>query len=103
MRYLTKSGKVAKCCINCKHFAFWDGDYCCIDKMAILQEGLHDNRGYIEHPYMTTQLEDNMQTPKTCEEYEYKEGIAKADYEYEYKKFRELQDQIELLEKYTNG
>lgn len=26
-----------KNCINCKHFAWWDRDYCCIEKMEILQ------------------------------------------------------------------
>lgn len=26
-----------KNCINCKHFAWWDGDYCCTDKFKILQ------------------------------------------------------------------
>lgn len=24
------------CCLNCKHFAWWDGDYVCIKKMKIL-------------------------------------------------------------------
>ena len=27
-----------KNCITCEHFAWWDGDYCCIDKMKILCE-----------------------------------------------------------------
>ena len=25
-------------CINCEHFAWWDGDYCCVAKKKILQE-----------------------------------------------------------------
>lgn len=25
-------------CVNCKHFAWWDGDFCCIAKNKILQE-----------------------------------------------------------------
>lgn len=24
--------------INCEHFSWWDGDYCCTDKFKILQE-----------------------------------------------------------------
>lgn len=27
-----------KNCINCEHFTWWDGDYCCIEKMKILCE-----------------------------------------------------------------
>lgn len=27
------------CCLNCKAFAHWDGDYCCVDKMVILSYG----------------------------------------------------------------
>ena len=26
-----------KTCISCEHFAWWDGDYCCLKKMRILQ------------------------------------------------------------------
>lgn len=27
-----------KNCLNCASFAWWDGDYCCINEMTILQE-----------------------------------------------------------------
>lgn len=25
-------------CVNCDHFAWWDGDYCCVKKLKILQQ-----------------------------------------------------------------
>lgn len=25
-------------CLTCEHFCWWDGDYCCVDKMKILAE-----------------------------------------------------------------
>ena len=30
------------CCLNCKAFAYWGGDYCCVDKMTILSYGDYD-------------------------------------------------------------
>ena len=37
---------IRECCINCRHFAWWDGDYCCLSKFTILEEGetIPDNR-----------------------------------------------------------
>ena len=26
-------------CVNCQNLAFWDGDFCCMDKMKILEYG----------------------------------------------------------------
>ena len=30
-------------CINCENFAWWDGDYCCLKKMLILQSSPNGN------------------------------------------------------------
>lgn len=48
-------------CLNCEHFCWWDGDYCCSRKMRILQESpagefnediikaLNDNKDCIDY------------------------------------------------------
>ena len=30
-------------CLTCEHFAWWDGDYCCIDKFKILMPAPRGN------------------------------------------------------------
>lgn len=92
--YLDKKGNVKKCCLNCIHFAWWEGDFCCIPEFKIIQAD-PDNNGL-----MTEELEKNMKTPANCEDYEYREERYSKDYEEEYKKFRKFQDQIELLERH---
>jgi len=49
-------------CINCKHFAWWDGDYCCTAKMIILQ---HSPKGDF-----TEEILKNMKTSDECEDYD---------------------------------
>lgn len=39
--------------MNCKAFAYWDGDYCCIDKMTILSYG-DDEKGFPLNPEKLT-------------------------------------------------
>lgn len=41
------------CCLNCKSFAHWDGDYCCVDKMTILSYG-DDDTGFPLNPEKLT-------------------------------------------------
>lgn len=90
--YLDKKGNVKKCCLNCTHFTWWDNDFCCIPRFAILQHDHHNNG------IMTEELEKNMRTPDNCEYYEYRGERYSKDYEEEYKKYRKFQDQIEILE-----
>lgn len=54
-----------KCCLNCAGFCWWDGDYCCTKNMEIHQYGYPN--GY----WMNEDIIKTMETPETCEDYEY--------------------------------
>ena len=51
-----------KCCINCAAFAWWDGDFCCVKKMRILQPS--------ENGKMSKELLTALSANKDCEEWE---------------------------------
>lgn len=34
---------LSRSCVKCEHFAWWDGDFCCVKKMKILQEAPDHN------------------------------------------------------------
>lgn len=36
-------GNINKHCATCSHFVWWDGDYCCIKNLKILQESADGN------------------------------------------------------------
>ena len=44
-------------CLNCENFAFWDGDYCCLAKFVILDEG-DENNDFTEDILRTMKTED---------------------------------------------
>ena len=48
-------------CINCEHFAWWDGDYCCVKNFKILCES---KSGHFNEDILTA-----IKTPKTCNDY----------------------------------
>ena len=87
-----------KCCLNCDGFCWWDGDYCCTKEMKIHQYG----NGSI---HMTEDIEKTMETPDTCEDYEYThhEKYPESDNPYikEYKKFKEWDKLCRQLENHV--
>ena len=62
-------------CVTCGHFAWWDGDYCCIKKRKIFQEGTSGD--------MSQEIIMPLRLNLDCEEYnhtdntEYKEILGK--------------------------
>lgn len=48
-------------CINCEHFAWWDGDYCCVLRFKILCESPDGE--------FTDEILKRMETSKTCNDY----------------------------------
>lgn len=72
-------------CITCQHFAWWDGDYCCMSKMKVIQHGDTFSEG----------IEAKI---KPCEEFSYDE---KAPYKEEYKRYQEWQKQIAILDSFV--
>ncbi len=90
-----------KCCLNCDGFCWWDGDYCCTKEMKIHQYGIqyypefdhNPNKGYFADTRMFGDIDNTMQTPETCEDYDYRhhETYPESDNIYikEYKKFKE--------------
>lgn len=57
------------CCLNCKAFAFWDGDYVCTMQMKIHQYGMK-NHSYISQTWMNKDIENTMQTSIECKDYQ---------------------------------
>ncbi|MBP5455228.1 MAG: hypothetical protein J6Y37_01865 [Paludibacteraceae bacterium] len=48
-------------CINCEHFGWWDGDYCCVLKFRVLCDSPNGE--------FTDDILKNLKTPKTCNSY----------------------------------
>lgn len=71
-------------CLNCENFAFWDGDYCCLAKFVILDEG-DENNDFTEDILRTMKTEDE------CVDYKksYDESIKYKEYK---KRFKKLLD-----------
>lgn len=55
-----------KSCITCKHFAWWSGDYCCMNKLKILQQSF-DGKFNVD---MIISIRQN----KNCKKYSEREG-----------------------------
>lgn len=68
---LIKNGKVQECCVNCRHFALWDGDFCCVQNMEIMQFGDDFNETILL----------SIKTPNTCDMYEKDEQCNTKFYE----------------------
>jgi len=49
-----------KNCLNCQSFAWWDGDYCCVEKFKILQES---KKGEFNDQILTS-IEENKDCKK---------------------------------------
>ena len=95
-----------KCCLTCDGFCWWDGDYCCTKHMKIHQYGYgNENGGFTAYPYMNEDIDNTMQTPETCEDYDYTHhaGYPESENEYikEYKKYKELQKLCKKLESFV--
>lgn len=82
-----------KCCLNCQGFAYWDGDYCCVPNMKILQYG----NGKI---WMNEDLIRTMEYNKDCEDYEY--TSYHKHYEEEYRKLIDYIKMQDELDKFVN-
>lgn len=89
-----------KCCLNCAGFCWWDGDYCCTKEMSIHQYG------YPNGFWMNEDIDNTMETPETCEEYEYRHHDTYPEseniYIKEYKKFKEWKNLCKQLENHIN-
>ena len=95
-----------ECCLTCDGFCWWDGDYCCTKHMEIHQYGYgNENGGFTAYPYMNEDIDNTMQTPETCEDYDYTHhaGYPESENEYikEYKKYKELQKLCKKLESFV--
>lgn len=88
-----------KCCLNCKNFVWWDGDYCCVSDMKIHQYGFgNQNGGYLGTTYMNEDIDNTMQTPETCDDYEH--TFKNIYINLEYSKFKEYQEMINNYNKF---
>lgn len=90
-----------KCCLTCRHFAFWDGDYCCASEMNIHQFNFNDGI------WMNKDIDNTMETPDTCEDYEDRyipkiEGYQNM-YVEEYKKWKEWDKLCYQLNQHVNN
>lgn len=63
-------------CINCEHFAWWDGDYCCMRTLMIIQPSPEGDFSAV--------IFKKLKTPKTCPYYE---KTAVGGYEKVYQEF----------------
>lgn len=92
-----------KCCLNCDGFCWWDGDYCCTKEMKIHQYGMLYPYGYW---WMNKDIDNTMQTPETCEDYEYAHHEKYPEYDNpyikEYKKFKEWDKLCWQLEQHVS-
>ena len=88
-----------KCCLNCDGFCWWNGDYCCTKEMFIHQYG------YKNGPWFNEDIDNTMETPDTCEDYEYThhETYPESNNPYikEYKKFKEWDKLCRQLENHV--
>ena len=85
-----------KCCINCRSFAWWDGDFCCVNHMKILQ---HADNGYFINEDILKTIKD----PLSCPDYEYEENDdIREMYESEFKKFIEFKKMQDEYYNYTH-
>lgn len=102
MKFISKKGRVRKCCLTCNNFAYWDGDYACVTKFLLLQNGICGKiGGYHDPAWITSQLEKNMKFANECKDYEDSGHPFTEDYIEEFKKYRELQKKVEELEKFV--
>ena len=62
---------ICPCCINCSHFGWWDGDWCCTWHMKIIQHG----------DIFTDEILDSICTSETCKDYEVSNLPWVEDYE----------------------
>ena len=96
-----------KCCLTCDGFCWWDGDYCCTKEIKIHQFGYgNENGGHTAYPFMNRDIDKTMETPETCEDYEYchheKYPESENDYIRQYKKFKEWDRLCWQLEEHVN-
>lgn len=79
------------CCLNCKNFTWWDGDYCCVSDMKIHQFGFgNQNGGYFGTTYMNEDIDNTMKIKEECddwEKYNHRQYIQK-----EYLKFKDFEN-----------
>lgn len=66
-------------CINCENFAWWDGDYCCLAKMIILQSS---PKGYFEEEILK-----NIKTSDECIGYTKSYNKSHEMYEHAFNEF----------------
>ena len=71
---MEKTKLINNSCITCQLFVWWDGDYCCMKKLKILQES-KDGK-------FTKDILISLKLNKDCQDYkEYKESIYKESFE----------------------
>lgn len=91
-----------KCCLTCDGFCWWDGDYCCTQKMDIHQFGYSNGNWFNED------IDNTMQTSETCKDYEYTHMTHDKYTEFtngyikEYKKFKEWDRLCKQLEDHVS-
>ena len=68
-----------KNCLNCEHFVWWDGDYCCVANFKILCES---KRGDFSKDMLKS-----MKTPETCKDYKLSNNKIHEMYEELFNKF----------------
>lgn len=90
------------CCLNCKTFCWWDGDYCCTQHMSIHQYGMSTNGGYIDPAWMNDDINNTMKTAEECEDYE-KCEYPRPEIMKPYNSLCELNEQRELYNKFVNN
>lgn len=86
------------CCLNCQGFAFWDGDYCCVPNMKILQCGINGDI------WMTRDLLISMNHNKNCKDYERRNEHHPTTKMYidEFEKFTKWDKLCKQLEKHVS-
>lgn len=72
---IDNDGNLINCCINCRHFALWEEDWCCTWHMKIIQHGEKFENNAVER----------IQTASVCSDYEISNMPWIEDYERQFK------------------
>lgn len=99
-----KNWNTCDCCLNCRNFSFWDGDYVCPWHWELHQAGYQNKGGYIINTWMNEDIDQTMQTPETCPDYDKNNDIEERNnwMHDEYARFMKWKEEKALLNSFVH-
>lgn len=70
-RFFSENSTIKPCCLNCAMFTYWDGDFCCVQNMEIMQRGESFDEDIL----------NTMKTNEECVDYERSNHCDSKTYE----------------------